>query len=70
MAHQRGIDVGEFAGCYPTRPRALKPENIEALVCEWEPGVFIVRLDDRGNDEMWLQFVVTVKGGATCKTDD
>ena len=63
------MTAGEVKGRYPVRPRALKTENIEVLVTEREPGVWILRLDDRGNDEFWLQLTVRLGEGAPCKSD-
>ena len=61
------LSVGTVTGRYPSRPRALKSENVGAVVVEREPGVFVIRLDDRGHDEFWMQLVVTVdKAGGWC----
>lgn len=54
------LEVIHVDGRYPARPRVLKPENMEAEVVEREPGVFVVRIDDKANDEMWLQVTLRV----------
>jgi hypothetical protein len=65
------LNVIEVKGRFPTRPKPLRPEHIEVLVTEREPGVFVIRLDHTGGcDDFWLQLRVSVepKEGVPCRT--
>lgn len=60
------LTVDIVAGRYPSRPRPLKSENITAEVIQAGPGRYVVRLDDKSCDEMWIQLHVSVREeGAT-----
>ena len=55
------IAVTGVRGRYPSRPKALKPENIDVMVLETCPGVLVIRLDDRTADDFWLQLTLEPK---------
>ena len=60
--HTPAVIVRRVTGRYPSRPRALRSENVEVLVAEREPGVFILRIDDRGHDDFWMELVAAIGG--------
>ncbi len=56
------LAVTSVRGRYPSRPKALKPENIDVMVLETCPGVLVIRLDDRTADDFWLQLTIELRG--------
>jgi hypothetical protein len=55
------LSVDIVAGRYPSRARPLKSENITAEVIRAGPGRYVIRLDDRSDDTVWIQLHVSVR---------
>ena len=60
------LSVETVVGRYPSRPRVFQSENITAEVVVAGDGRFVIRLDDKSAEDMWIQLHVRVREeGAT-----